>query len=475
MKRSIPEIITFATLFVYFLWIFFTIDGHRLGVFDYGIYQQALFELSLFQRFNPYISLRDVLIFNDHFDPILIVVAPIARFLSWAPWTGAFIEICFISGTLFFLLGLIRSYSLTSRLFLISLLLFSRPLIEAVIFPLHPSTWALLPTTFLILGLYHQRTTTIICSAFVLCLFKEIYPFALCGLALYYGARKKNTLAICLGGISSSFLIFEFFLRHHLLGTTVNYSLQHSRPLLENPLESLTLFLSTLFSFSFFLSVFPIIALLGYLAPKLCTLERKFLYAVGFYTAPLLMIHLLAGYLHHHYALIITAPLYLSLFFLKGFAVQSSSLSSGKFILIALLMLSCSLPLVPKLYEGLQVPLLRYGTYQPQVREEWSKALIHFDQWYDRDQKVYATGSAAIKLLAPQMKIYHHANSAPQDEYELLILERDTSLFTTWPLSNEQIETIIKRCRPYASSDYSGQFFYIARGSFPQDCIYQDH
>ena len=46
--------------------------------YDLGIYSQALGRLALDPP-NPWLSGRQIHVFNDHFDPILFLVAPFAR------------------------------------------------------------------------------------------------------------------------------------------------------------------------------------------------------------------------------------------------------------------------------------------------------------------------------------------------------------------------------------------------------------
>ncbi|MCK5379592.1 MAG: DUF2079 domain-containing protein, partial [Acidobacteria bacterium] len=56
------------------------LNWHGFHNFDLGIYAQALFRLSL-DDLNPWLTLRDVRVFNDHFDPVLFGVAPFAKIM----------------------------------------------------------------------------------------------------------------------------------------------------------------------------------------------------------------------------------------------------------------------------------------------------------------------------------------------------------------------------------------------------------
>ena len=45
------------------------------NVIDFGIYQQAIYDIWTKFELNPYISVRHIKIFNDHFDPIVYLAA----------------------------------------------------------------------------------------------------------------------------------------------------------------------------------------------------------------------------------------------------------------------------------------------------------------------------------------------------------------------------------------------------------------
>ena len=54
------------------------LNAYCFNNYDLGIYAQAL-KLISFENINPYLSTRDVRIFNDHFDPVLLIFAPFAE------------------------------------------------------------------------------------------------------------------------------------------------------------------------------------------------------------------------------------------------------------------------------------------------------------------------------------------------------------------------------------------------------------
>ena len=54
--------------------IFVNIKGILLNCFhatDFGIYQQAIYDIAYNLDPNPFVSVRNIKIFNDHFDPII--------------------------------------------------------------------------------------------------------------------------------------------------------------------------------------------------------------------------------------------------------------------------------------------------------------------------------------------------------------------------------------------------------------------
>jgi hypothetical protein len=55
---------------------------------DFSIYQEAIYKIAAFGDFNPFLYVRNVNIFNDHFDPIIL------RFLVTMQKTYYFLNIC---------------------------------------------------------------------------------------------------------------------------------------------------------------------------------------------------------------------------------------------------------------------------------------------------------------------------------------------------------------------------------------------
>ncbi|MFN7684635.1 MAG: hypothetical protein ACK5QT_04395 [Oligoflexia bacterium] len=69
--------------------------------FDLGIYSQALANIS-FADLNPWLSVRQIRIFNDHFDPVLVFFAPFARLIE-PSLAAILIELAFVLATGFVL------------------------------------------------------------------------------------------------------------------------------------------------------------------------------------------------------------------------------------------------------------------------------------------------------------------------------------------------------------------------------------
>ncbi|MCK8500257.1 MULTISPECIES: DUF2079 domain-containing protein [Myxococcus] len=96
-----PRLAPLALLLVVLLWLVLVVTPVWLQAaracfpnFDLGIYSQAVARLSLAQP-NPWISARQVFIFNDHFDPILWVAHPLARLLP-PMWAALVVEALFV-------------------------------------------------------------------------------------------------------------------------------------------------------------------------------------------------------------------------------------------------------------------------------------------------------------------------------------------------------------------------------------------
>lgn len=192
--------------------------------YDLGIYSQALARLALDPP-NPWLSGRQLFLFNDHFDPILFVVAPFTR---WFPAVNVGLVMEALCAALALLpLAWLRwegRLSSDGLWFLGPLLALNVGVSQALGFPFHPTTWAMAPLAWLLAALTLSRWKTALFALVLLFTFKEEFPFV--GLALfpYVFRRGPRPLAWVWLVLSVGWAVFVFVLRPKLFGEVMPYA-----------------------------------------------------------------------------------------------------------------------------------------------------------------------------------------------------------------------------------------------------------
>lgn len=191
--------------------------------YDLGIYTQALARLSLSDP-NPWLSARQVHIFNDHFDPVLWLARPLREILPPVQ-AGLLAEALFVLLSVVPLLWLHARGLLdrASTALLCALLLLNSSAVDAVAFPIHPTTWAVLPWTLLAVAYCLRRQGAMLVALLLLFACKEEFPLVGLMLAAGLWLRGERRLALSVFAVSAAWLAFVFFVRPWWLGPTVDY------------------------------------------------------------------------------------------------------------------------------------------------------------------------------------------------------------------------------------------------------------
>ena len=220
--QALPAlVIAFAVIAVLPVW-----RAARLYCFhnyDLGIYSQALALLSP-GNLNPWISGRQLHIFNDHFDPIILLAAPWTRLLpAWQ--VALLVESVLVALSVVPVWWLWRRGRLSASAagLLSALVLLGPTTLSALRFPVHPTTWAMLPITWLVAALLERRTVLMLVALNLLFACKEEFPFVglVLGVALLY-RREWRPMAWVLA-LSVAWLALDFAVRPALLGPTEAY------------------------------------------------------------------------------------------------------------------------------------------------------------------------------------------------------------------------------------------------------------
>ncbi len=191
--------------------------------FDFGIYTQAIAGFSL-HDLNPWLSARGLHIFTDHFDPIVLAALLFRPFFS--PSISALLaEQSFVLASLIPVawlwskrdIGGLEAFTLSG------LLLFSAGTVDAVLFPVHPTTWTLFPA-MLLAAAWVRRSGPVLLFALVL-LFACKEENVFCGPFIAYGLWSTGRSRAAWGALALTVLwgTFVFVLRPMLLGPVVPY------------------------------------------------------------------------------------------------------------------------------------------------------------------------------------------------------------------------------------------------------------
>ncbi len=229
---------TLATLFIALVWVpteaAFT--SYCLNNYDLGIYGQALFQLSL-KNPNPFLSVREINLFNDHLDPVLFFLTPFKSLAHPGILLIRFeMLIAMATAATFLMMAHQRAITFAAGTFMAAFILFNRASLGAFTFPAHPGTWAILPLTWTCWFLWREKWRAALFSFFFCLLCKEEYPIVgvAVGLSMIstitisgsngvsISARRKSGIEFL--GVSLLWAILAFMVRPAILGHAGQYT-----------------------------------------------------------------------------------------------------------------------------------------------------------------------------------------------------------------------------------------------------------
>jgi hypothetical protein len=191
--------------------------------FDLGIYSQAVYRLSWSDP-NPWLTVRQIKIFNDHFEPILCVAAPWAKLIEPA-LAGVLVELLFVLASPLSVIWLWKRgvVGAGAAVVAIAYMLHNRGTVSAILFPFHPTTWAILPAAWLGATLLADRRRGVFLSLLVLFCCKQEFPLVGLMAAVAYAWRREFRFALLLAVFSAAWLLGVVYLRPLLLGPVHDY------------------------------------------------------------------------------------------------------------------------------------------------------------------------------------------------------------------------------------------------------------
>lgn len=217
---------TWGLLQLVFITVPTWLRAHAFGFsnYDFGIYSQAISRLALDPP-NPWLSGRQLFLFNDHFDPILFLTVPFAKVLPGAEVGLGFEALAALSSLL--ALGWLMNegrLSLRAGWLLGGLLALGVGVTQALGFPVHPTTWAMAPMAWLLAALLLERWSVAMVALVLLFACKEEFPFVGLALAPYLFTRAPRRVAWAMTGLSLAWAVFAFVLRPRWFGDVMPYT-----------------------------------------------------------------------------------------------------------------------------------------------------------------------------------------------------------------------------------------------------------
>ncbi|OIQ18352.1 MAG: hypothetical protein BM556_08820 [Bacteriovorax sp. MedPE-SWde] len=443
-----------------------------MSVVDYTIYQQAIYDLSLFETWNPFNTIRNVFIFNEHFDPVIFLAAPFVRLLSYTPSSLLIFEWLWYLAFALFIFTKQRESIQKHPLFFVALILFSRSILGGLLYPAHPVTWAILPLAYLVYSLSKDSFKGVLIACISLCFFKETFPFGIFGLSFAFLLRKQYQRFLILFVISTFFIIFELKLRAILIGKTIGYGNQFLGNIISDPIIYGTKILKE-FHYKDFFKVFfayliPVFLVARKEIKNLTQLRHHYFTSVLCFLLPLIAIHIIINRYSYHHASKFGAVMIATV----AFSNIKNHLTNKKlkFLCILLLIIGGS-SMYTKIFKNFVFNKITACSPSKEMRS--TSQLVHNSiSELPLNAKIYTTGGIGAKVLRPNMSLHHHRWSPLEDFYDVIILET-SGVSNTWPLDRTKILSIKNKCKEFSDKIYiNTEHIFMAKGKFPQSCIY---
>lgn len=447
--------------------------------YDLGIPQQAMVELTSSGNLNPYYSLRGTHVFNDHFDPIQFLPGLIIKIFNYSVEATLVWE-WFTCLLFVLLLWVIRKEAQWSeRLFIAFVTYFSKGIIIPLTYPAHPSFWATPVFLGMTYGLLKRNHPLILLMGFVLCLFKENYPFALLTLGFYFilfKEHRKTGISIFL--IGGAFTAFSLWIRPLLVGPITGFGMSMARDFFSSPISTV---LKTFFNFnciSFFKIFMPLIALavLPFLTHSKEILKsiKEWRYhpwiAITAFLFPIFLIQFLANNFYFQYSFPFFAC-WLALFYLEG---DIANILDKKFIgaiILALFFVSSA-----SSYTKIAKRVLLHESDKCVISEEKNTSTQVVKKIIANiplDRKIISTGGIIPQIIRPGIQLFHlMADPKNIPSFDYLLIEKNNT-GDTYPVGYERLVQVIEKCTPYFETVLHEDYFYLlAQGEIPNSCIY---
>lgn len=443
---------------------------------DYGIYQQAIYEIAAGNSWNPYVSVRDIFIFNEHFDPVIYLAVPFTWLSNYSHLSLGIFEWTWY---LLFALSswyLFKPKSTKDFILLFSFALCSRGIIAALAFTGHPVTWAIFPLLLLTYFLKEDNFKGVLLTCLSLCFFKETFAFGIVGLSGSYLLRKQwreFTIIFILGAF---FVLFEMKFRAILIGKTLAYGNQFLGQILLDPVaffrELIVKFdfksLVKLF-IPFYVPVFLIVNKKVKNRDSLKEILNSFELRLLSFFLPLLLIHIIINRFFFHHASKFSV-LMIGLVLFSGIHYELKK-KKWVFCLTVIAALLGGMSTVKKLIKNNFGPKIGQCRVIPE-KKNYDKKIKAITETISPNQTIYTTGGIGPFILKPDLKLHHHTMNKRLEQYDYLLLEKNESA-SIWPLNSQEVRKIEEQCLSMASEVFlNNNLYFFAKGPFKAKCIF---
>ena len=444
-----------------------------INIYDFGIYEQAIYEIAGGAGWNPYLTARNVHIFNDHFVPVIFLAVPWAMIFKYNPVSLVVFEWLWFAVTIVMIILISRKrHSFYEICFYIMFFCLSRAILSGLAYPIHPTTWAVLPLFLMVFCLYRDRFCGVFLSCFALMFFKESFAFGVFGLSFFYLLRREYRNFLIILVLSSFFIIFEMKLRELWFGKTVAYGNRFLGVFFADPVGFLAVF-----DYKSFLKIF-----VPYLIPMFFIIKndwngikkivKKPIAGVFFFLIPMLGIHFISNrfYFHHagKFGIVLSAVCVFS-----GICSYIPRKKIIYFLMVLFFLLPAS-SIIKKMSRRVFFPETAKECVISREKRKMTGEIRGYFQKQDLSKiKIWSTGGIIQNVMLPGMRIYHASNYVWQGFYTHLLLEMNHS-GDIYPLKEHDVETIRSGCAPYVETEImNNSQFYLASGVFPDSCIMQ--
>lgn len=475
-KKNKAVLFVFLVFAVYSLQLIANLLKNYFSCFngyDFGIYTQAAFHLSKFSDLNPFVTIRGIEIFNDHFDPILFIPTLLIHFVQDA---GVVLLVYEWAMPIALILALKWALSLPFRskqfLVLCCLVFFGRGMLSAVSYPIHASVWSMPFWGLFVASLFQQRLRLMALSVLMICMSKESYPIAFMAVLPLFIIFKKHKEATVVFTIAALSCFMVFVLRPMLLGPVYGHGEQLMANFFANPFLALLQSLKHL-DLSNFINLFLPLVALGVLCARSAQLSKEQwkLSALAIApTLPIFFLQLIAGEFSFQYSF---------LFYAVVISVAMAVLKESDFAMRSKWITAIVVLFIFTGFRYYEFAIKTVFTQQAssckmnaERRLDLAAAQAIVKDKSEAPLKVAATGGIVSSLIPYQDELFHLASHGDiQDQYQMLILERN-GFGDVYPLNSMQIEQFIQYYRDKFQILYESEGLIVFKGVFGKEMLF---